>query len=293
MPRIRRPRPGPAAPRPGRRRRLVGRRPAVSPDAATNCGEGVSPAASAAASGSPPGNAAATARAVAGRAEGSVSRQRRITFSTIGSRSFTTDDGRLGVRSARACTSFAGDFRERPLAREHFIQHQAQRINVAAHGDFFSGQLFGRHVGRSAAAHFVAADVVGDSRQAKIGDHDLAAAVEHDVGRLQVAMQNALGVGRGQSGAKLARDVERFVRRQPADAPQQRSQVFAIDVLHGEKCLAVDFADVVHAANIGMGNPPRDPHFVAKAFEQAFVACGFVGQKFQATACPSVRSSAR
>ena len=38
--------------------------------------------------------------------DGSVSRQRRITFSTMGSRSFTTDDGRLGVRSAPRVQQF-------------------------------------------------------------------------------------------------------------------------------------------------------------------------------------------
>src|ERR1700726_2503624 len=74
-----------------------GRSPEVSPDAATNCGEGVSPAARAAAKGSPPGKAAATLKTVAGRAEGSFSKQRRMTRSTTGLRSFTTDEGRLGV----------------------------------------------------------------------------------------------------------------------------------------------------------------------------------------------------
>src|SRR5271166_6255884 len=78
---------------------LLGRNPADSPDAATNCGEGVSPAASAAASGSPPGRAAATLKTFAGRAEGSFSMQRRMTRSTIGLRSLTTDEGLLGVLS--------------------------------------------------------------------------------------------------------------------------------------------------------------------------------------------------
>src|ERR1035441_2166246 len=55
------------------------RRPVPSPAAATISGDGVSPAASAAASGSPPGRAAATARAEAGRAAGSGPPQGRIT----------------------------------------------------------------------------------------------------------------------------------------------------------------------------------------------------------------------
>src|SRR6202522_3714805 len=70
---------------------------AVSPDAATICGEGVSPAARAAANGSPPGRLAATARADDGRCEGSGSRQRRMALSTAGSSSFTSEDGLTGL----------------------------------------------------------------------------------------------------------------------------------------------------------------------------------------------------
>ncbi len=64
--------------------------PSFSPEAATISGEGVSPAASAAAIGSPPGSAIATFSADEGRLRGSASRHRRITRSIVGSRSFTS-----------------------------------------------------------------------------------------------------------------------------------------------------------------------------------------------------------
>jgi len=66
--------------------------PSVLPDAATSSGEGVSPAARAAANGSPPGSAAATDNALGGRLEGSGSRQRRIALSTAGSIPAAIDD---------------------------------------------------------------------------------------------------------------------------------------------------------------------------------------------------------
>ncbi len=59
----------------------------MRPAAATIAGDGVSPAASAAASGSPPGSAADTAIALAGRSVASRERQRWITRSTAGSSS--------------------------------------------------------------------------------------------------------------------------------------------------------------------------------------------------------------
>src|SRR4029077_12383397 len=71
----------------------------LSPASATLSGDGVSPAARAAASGSPPGSAAATARADGGRRAGSGSRQRRRTRSTIGSNPSMNDEGDEGVAS--------------------------------------------------------------------------------------------------------------------------------------------------------------------------------------------------
>src|SRR5205085_1359862 len=64
--------------------------PSTLPAAATISGDGVSPAANAAASGSPPGSAACTLSGVGGRFAGSGSKQQRITFSTAGSTSAAT-----------------------------------------------------------------------------------------------------------------------------------------------------------------------------------------------------------
>jgi hypothetical protein len=72
-----------------------------SPAAATISGDGVSPAASAAASGSPPASAAATAIADDGRRAGSLSRQRTITRSTAGSMSGIRVDGLVEGEESR------------------------------------------------------------------------------------------------------------------------------------------------------------------------------------------------
>lgn len=76
-----------------------GRKPSSFPAAATILGEGVSPAARAAARGSPPGSAADTASADAGRRAGSFSKQRRIARSTAGSISVMIVDGWVGLIS--------------------------------------------------------------------------------------------------------------------------------------------------------------------------------------------------
>ncbi len=79
----------------------------VSPAAATISGEGVSPAAMAAARGSPPGNAAATAFADAGRLAGSGSRQRRMARSVAGSIPATWLERLFGRRVSRCICSIS------------------------------------------------------------------------------------------------------------------------------------------------------------------------------------------
>jgi hypothetical protein len=48
-------------------------------------------------------------------------------------------------------------------------------------------------------------------------------------------MKNSLGVSGGQSCAELACNVESLVLGQTTDAPQQRGEVFPIDILDGEE----------------------------------------------------------
>ena len=93
---------------------------------------------------------------------------------------------------------------------------------------------------------------------------DFPAAVDHDVGRLEVAVQHAFRVRGRQPGAQLPRDLDPFVDRQPADALQQRRQVLAVHVLHRQIQLAVRLADVVDAAHVRVRELPRQPHFVAQ-----------------------------
>ncbi len=124
-------------------------------------------------------------------------------------------------------------------------------------------------------------NLVGEPGQAEVGHDYLTAAVEHDVGGLQVAMEYAFGMGSGQARAELSRDVGCFVLRQTPDAAQQGRQVFAIDIFHREKRVAIDFADVIHAADVRMRDPARDADFVAEALEEIFVASCLFGKKLE------------
>ena len=71
--------------------------------------------------------------------------------------------------------------------------------------------------------------------EAEVHDAHLARAVEHHVRRLQVAMEDAPLVRRGEAGAELTRDLGGLVLGKSADAPQRRGEIFAVDVLHREE----------------------------------------------------------
>ena len=85
-------------------------------------------------------------------------------------------------------------------------------------------------------------------RDAEVGDADVAVAVDHHVGRLEIAVQHAALVRRGDAGAQLPRELDRLVLRNASDAAEQRRQILAVDVLHREEAAAVGDAEVVQPA---------------------------------------------
>ena len=104
---------------------------------------------------------------------------------------------------------------EGEFAGEELEQDDAERIHVAAAvgGVGFALGLFGRHVGGRAEdlavhrdgdfAHFAAG-------QAEVHEVRLAVAIDHDVGRLQVAVDDALLVGMVQGIGDFRAQLGRF-----------------------------------------------------------------------------------
>jgi hypothetical protein len=149
------------------------------------------------------------------------------------------------------------------------MQHQAEAVEVALHGRRAAAQDFRRHVGRSADHRCAVHAALAFDRDAEIGDADVAVAVDHDVLRLQIAMEHAVLVGGEQPETELASDLQRFVRRQATDAAQQRFEIFAVDVLHRQERHAVDFADVVDSADVRVRHAAREPCFRQQLVDEA------------------------
>ena len=76
--------------------------------------------------------------------------------------------------------------------------------------------------------------------------------VNEDVGRLEIAMQDALGVGRRQSGAQLVRNLDDLFRRQAADSSQQACEVLPPVRTPSRRRPHRRLADVEHPAHRGV-----------------------------------------
>lgn len=131
------------------------------------------------------------------------------------------------------------------LTGEHLEDNQCQGILVGPAAGGAALGLFGRRVGgrtRICAGGYVARDVQGD---AEVEDLQLAGGSEADVFGLQVAVDDALGMGIVEGGGKVGDNVARFVERQPASPVEQGAECFAFDKFEDGVRLAADEAEVV------------------------------------------------
>ncbi len=119
-----------------------------------------------------------------------------------------------------------------------------------------------------------------DFGQAEIENLGVAALGDEDVGGLDVAMDDALGMrGIEAVGNFEGEGDDSFViQRLAADLVLQGQ---AIQKFHGDEGLLAVFADFVDGADIGMVESGSGAGLPAKAFESLRVARHLLGQKFQ------------
>ena len=178
--------------------------------------------------------------------------------------------GDAGPERARRLVEDLADHRggggcgEGMMAAEHLVHDDAEGEDVGAAVGGLSVEDFRRHVLRGAGEHagdgehgggFGQAGFVGGLlSQSEVEQFDLAGmrtgAGEHDVFRLDVAVEDALVVGGGEGGRGLRRDAAELVGRDGAG--EAGTEGFSLDVLHDEVDFAVVSEDVVDGGDARM-----------------------------------------
>ena len=171
---------------------------------------------------------------------------------------------------------------ERVGPEQRLPQRDAERELIAAGAAAFAVVLLGRHVCRRADQRAGLGDVaieraarrprrrgvgggrdprhqplgggqlVGGAGQPEVGHRDVAGGVDQHVARLEVAVDQAGGVGGGQPAAGGDEQRDDVGGRQGV-AGQVLAEGGALDELHGQEHPAVDLAGVVDRDHVGVG----------------------------------------
>ena len=150
-----------------------------------------------------------------------------------------------------------------PSAYEHVVQDQAERIYVGALIDRFAQSLLRSHVleranhrarCRSAGEHCLGVDD-GRARDAEVHDQRMVT-VDHDVGRLQIAMHDADFVRSLEPGGNLPGNDQRSRNSELSSFSQHRRQVPPLDVRHRDVLDAVDLTQIVNPNDVLVCNLP-------------------------------------
>ena len=103
---------------------------------------------------------------------------------------------------------------------------------------------------------------MGDASDAEIEHPRLGAADHEDIGRLDVAMDHALGVGEGEGVGDAAHDQGGLRRRRPPAFLAQLAQVAALQQLHRDVGAVVADAGIEHGDDVWMAEPAGGARFV-------------------------------
>ena len=199
--------------------------------------------------------------------------------------------GRLGHPGVQLIDGALGAARARAAEKE-VVQDQPEGVDVRALIDRLRPRLLGSHV-RDGADHafnlgvsrgHVPADHapglalprrarlggVGGARHAEVHDQAFAVGVDHDVGGLEVPVDDAGRVGGDEAGRDAPRDLHHAGHGQLALAFQDRRQLLALEERHRDVLDAAHVAHVVHPHDVLVRDPAGEQQLLLEpALEHA------------------------
>lgn len=119
------------------------------------------------------------------------------------------------------------------------------------------------------------------NRQTEVGEAHPAPAVQHDVRGFEIAVEHTGRMCGREPGTELARDVDRLVFGQAADAPEERREVLPIHVFHREEVVPLELPDIEDAADVRVRHLPGRADLPVKPGQRGGVAQERLRQKLQ------------
>ena len=177
---------------------------------------------------------------------------------------------------------------ERMHAADVFVEHRAEREDVGARVGrppfSCSGAMYAG-VPISMPGSVTTAGGCGmpllDACETEVQDLQPPVARPHDVFRLEVAMNDAPRVRRGQRRGDLPRGAHDLGRRRTLAPGDFFAKGLAIDELGGDEQLAVEFFERVDGADSRMGQSGRGPRFSPQALSVLRVARQVRRERFE------------
>ena len=156
---------------------------------------------------------------------------------------------------------------------EHLVEHQTQRVDVAAMIDRVSLRLFGTHVGRRAGDGPGLRRVSpSGSCNTEVTDFYRSVPRKQDVFRLQVTMRDLLGMRFAERCADLASPLDARAQGNGAVAAKHVAKALAFDVFHGNGRRLAEAMQLVCAADVSVRNLAGQPELVPESLERDRIA---------------------
>src|SRR5579862_6013438 len=108
----------------------------------------------------------------------------------------------------------------------------------------------------------------------------MAAGGDEDIAGFDVAMNDALAMRRLQTFGELNGKIDQLLNEQRFFGDEVLEGL-AFEILHGQECAAINIADLVDRANVGMIEQRCCASFAPEALKGLRVISHFVGEKFQ------------